>query len=46
MGMELQKDGLMLKISGAINNPCVVSKSPVLEIQHYERSVLSSGTRK
>lgn len=33
--MGLQKDGLMLKISGVINYPCKVSKDALMEVQHY-----------
>lgn len=33
--VELQIDGLMLKIAGVINTPCMVSKDPLLDVQHY-----------
>ena len=33
---ELKKDGLMLRISGTITHPCIVSKDPVLDVQHYQ----------
>lgn len=32
---ELQIDGLQVRISGTTKIPCTVSKSPVLQVQHY-----------
>lgn len=33
--LELKKDGLMLRISGIINYPCILERDPVLDVQHY-----------
>ena len=38
---ELQIDGLQVKISGTTRIPCIVSKSPLLEVQHYPFDITS-----
>lgn len=35
MPQDMQRDGLMILLSGTTRNPCNISKDPLLDIQHY-----------